>query len=308
MTTDRNNNTMSLAVLERVVVGGDLRPLTPAQRLEYYKAVCQSLELNPLTKPFAYIDMEGREGKEGKMVLYALKDATDQLRKKDKVSITFPSREFHDDLYIVTAEATLPDGRKDTSTGVVYIKGLMGKLKANALMTAETKAKRRVTLSICGLGWLDQTEVETISGASTVEVTTEGEIIPPPPPIAKLVSGSPIKSQTPQSENYEALKDLDSLRKAKQVTVKYLEAVSQAVFGKSIRALDLAQIELLKTCLQNPREFMELEAGDLDWEEFESDVLVATWSEWERMGGTVLQALSKLNAHRQGTSEEEAQA
>ena len=32
-------------------------------------------------------------------------------------------------------------------------------------MKAETKAKRRVTLSICGLGMLDETEVETIPGA-----------------------------------------------------------------------------------------------------------------------------------------------
>jgi hypothetical protein len=29
-------------------------------------------------------------------------------------------------------------------------------------MKAETKAKRRVTLSICGLGFLDETEVETL--------------------------------------------------------------------------------------------------------------------------------------------------
>ena len=29
-------------------------------------------------------------------------------------------------------------------------------------MKAETKAKRRVTLSICGLGMLDETEVETV--------------------------------------------------------------------------------------------------------------------------------------------------
>jgi hypothetical protein len=36
---------------------------------------------------------------------------------------------------------------------------------ANALMKAETKAKRRATLSICGLGMLDETEVEDIQGA-----------------------------------------------------------------------------------------------------------------------------------------------
>jgi hypothetical protein len=41
-------------VLESVAVGGDLSGLTPAQRLAYYQAVCQSLGLNPLTKPFEY--------------------------------------------------------------------------------------------------------------------------------------------------------------------------------------------------------------------------------------------------------------
>ena len=39
----------------------------------------------------------------------------------------------------------------------------------NALMKAVTKAKRRVTLSICGLGMLDETEVETIPNVGVIE-------------------------------------------------------------------------------------------------------------------------------------------
>ena len=39
---------------------------------------------------------------------------------------------------------------------------LTGDALANALMKAETKAKRRATLSLCGLGFLDETEIETI--------------------------------------------------------------------------------------------------------------------------------------------------
>ena len=42
---------------------------------------------------------------------------------------------------------------------------LKGDALANALMKAETKAKRRVTLSIAGLGWLDETELDTIAQA-----------------------------------------------------------------------------------------------------------------------------------------------
>ena len=44
-------------------------------------------------------------------------------------------------------------------------------------MKAETKAKRRVTLSIAGLGWLDESETSSIKSAAVVDVDTEtGEI------------------------------------------------------------------------------------------------------------------------------------
>jgi hypothetical protein len=47
----------------------------------------------------------------------------------------------------------------------VSIANVNGEARANAMMKAETKAKRRVTLSICGLGMLDETEVESIPEA-----------------------------------------------------------------------------------------------------------------------------------------------
>ncbi len=147
------------ADIERVRLTGDLSKLTPDQRLSYYNATCKSLGLNPLTKPFAYIQLNG------KTVLYALKDATEQLRTIHNISLLIPARELHDDVYVVTARAVRSDGRQDESTGAVSIGGLKGEAKANAMMKAETKAKRRVTLSICGLGMLDETEVETIPGA-----------------------------------------------------------------------------------------------------------------------------------------------
>lgn len=163
------------ALLEKVVVGGDLKDLTPAQRLEYYGKVCESLGLNPLTKPFDYLTLNGR------LTLYARKDATDQLRKIHNVSITIASRERLDDVYVVTARATIhagtPAERSDESIGVVSIGTLKGDALANALMKAETKAKRRATLSLIGLGWLDETEVETVDDARKVAVDHEtGEI------------------------------------------------------------------------------------------------------------------------------------
>jgi len=157
--------------IESVLIGGDLSKLTPEQRVNYYKAVCDSVGLNPLTRPFDYITLNG------KLTLYAKKDATDQLRKRDGVSITKLEREVMNDICLVTAYAQTVT-RSDASTGAVSIKGLSGDALANAMMKAETKAKRRVTLSICGLGLLDETEIETVSTAVPTIVNVEtGEIV-----------------------------------------------------------------------------------------------------------------------------------
>src|SRR5258706_4947136 len=149
------------AILERVIVQGDLSKLTPIERVEYYKQVCVSAGLNPLTKPLEFITLNG------KLVLYALRAATDQLRALHEVSITVLKREKIDDTYLVTARATLPTGRTDEAMGAVNLKGLTGDALANAYLKCETKAKRRVTLSICGIGMLDETEVDSIPGART---------------------------------------------------------------------------------------------------------------------------------------------
>jgi hypothetical protein len=43
-------------------------------------------------------------------------------------------------------------------------------------ITGNTKAKRRVTLSICGLGWLDEAELDGVPAARTVPVSDTGSI------------------------------------------------------------------------------------------------------------------------------------
>ena len=55
----------SPADIEKVIIGGDLSKLSPQERTSYYMSVCESLILNPLTKPFEYINLNG------KLTLYA---------------------------------------------------------------------------------------------------------------------------------------------------------------------------------------------------------------------------------------------
>jgi hypothetical protein len=172
-----SNNQISIAekeefeLIEQVVMQGDLSKLNPKQRVMYYNKVCESTGLNPLTRPFDYITLNG------KLTLYARKDATEQLRQLKGISITKLEARVVEDLYIVTATAVTSDGRQDQATGAVCIGNLKGEQRANGIMKAETKAKRRVTLSIAGMGFTDESEVDTIPGAQKMAVDMQtGEL------------------------------------------------------------------------------------------------------------------------------------
>ena len=164
-------------IVEQVVLHGDLAELSPQDRVAYYARVCDSLGLNPFTRPFEYIRLDN------KLRLYARRDATDQLRSLKNVGVTITSRELVDGVYVVTAKATMGE-RTDESIGAVDISSLRGSFRANAMMKAETKAKRRVTLSIVGLGWLEESEVGDIPPKDAKRVAMDyetGELQSPEP-------------------------------------------------------------------------------------------------------------------------------
>ena len=154
MTTDIATQD-NAALLEQVVVKGDLSKLTPTERTTYYAKVCESVGLNPLTQPFEYITLNGR------MVLYASKRATEQLTAKLGLSLTIQEPTEVKGAYVVRAVCS--DGAREVSaSGVVDLGTLKGDALANAMMKAETKACRRAVLRFTGLGMLDEMEVETI--------------------------------------------------------------------------------------------------------------------------------------------------
>jgi hypothetical protein len=174
------------SAIEQVLIAGDLSKLTSEQRVSYYNKVCESLGLNPLTRPFEYITLSG------KLTFYARKDCTEQLRNSRKVSVGIVSREVTEGVYVVTAHASDASGRSDESIGAVPIDKLTGEARANAFMKAETKAKRRVTLSFCGLGMLDETETETesIPGATFPSSAQHREVKASAPLTAELVDAA----------------------------------------------------------------------------------------------------------------------
>jgi len=196
-------------IVESVVIGGDLSKLSPEQRVSYYKAVCESIGLNPLTRPFDYITLNN------KLTLYARKDATDQLRKLHDVSIDDVDIVENPTHYVVKVKGHDKTGRADVEIGVVAKTDMQGNL-GNVQMKAVTKAKRRLTLSLCGLGMLDETEIETIPDAKPVMIDAEtGEI-------------ADTAVNTFAKESGAVVKEIDQDRKYKRLSAEVVKMVAAA--------------------------------------------------------------------------------
>ena len=143
--------------IESALMDGDLSKLNPEEKLAHYQSVCETIGLNPLTQPFQYITLNG------KLKMYALKGATDQLRKIYNINCKITKTEYMEDIYIVIVEVKDSKGRIDEDMGFAKIAGLKGDMLGNAMLKAVTKAKRRATLSMCGLGMLDEEEIKSIN-------------------------------------------------------------------------------------------------------------------------------------------------
>jgi hypothetical protein len=160
-TTDAaNDSAQSLTpgqIMEQVLIKGDLKNLSEAERARYYTRVCESVGLNPLTRPLEYITLNG------KLTLYARKDCTDQLRKMHGISVLQTVEQEMEGVYIIITKVKDKTERTDEARGAVSVAGLKGEALANAIMKCETKSKRRATLSISGLGFLDETEIEDVT-------------------------------------------------------------------------------------------------------------------------------------------------
>ena len=197
-----------IAAMEAYVAAGDIGKLAPRERVALYRAVCESLGLNPLTQPFQYLPLNG------KLTLYATKSCTEQLRMIHGVSVVGLDAAERGDCYVVTARVRSRDGREDIATGAVRM-GAKGDDLANSLMKAETKAKRRATLSICGLAILDETEIETIPGARPADLeVVHGEPVeamaePPKAAAAKPAgkAGGKARNPAPAASEVAALLD-----------------------------------------------------------------------------------------------------
>jgi hypothetical protein len=153
----RQSTALTLAELKSMVMDGDFSKLSKAQRDQYIELFCAERGLDWKSGPFKWLMLNG------KLVPYATRDCADQLRRINGVSIAITAETYDRGLLTVHVRATDKTGRTDEDYGTVpWSEKMAPEFAANMKLKAVTKAKRRVTLSISGLGWLDETEVEDI--------------------------------------------------------------------------------------------------------------------------------------------------
>ena len=164
------------AIIESIVTKGDLSGLNQVLKVQYYNYRCNQIGLDPSAKPFDLLNLSGKQ------VLYANAGATQQLCNLHKLSTQITNKERVDDIYLVSVRVTGADGRSSENQGAVSVGGLKGDALANAVLKCTTKAIRRSVLAHCGLGMLDETEVDTIPSA-----VKESIVIPEAEPIPTIL-------------------------------------------------------------------------------------------------------------------------
>lgn len=151
--------------IQQAILKGDLSGLTGDQRLQYLDSVCQSLGLNPITRPFDFLT----DKKTGKVTLYARRECAEQLGRIHGVTVEIVHQEVGDGMYVVHVRASMATegGRRcNEDIGVVPVADLAGEALANAFKRAVTQARRRAVLGLVGLGMVDESEVVDVSPAS----------------------------------------------------------------------------------------------------------------------------------------------
>jgi hypothetical protein len=153
------------AVVEQLI-RGDVSSVPREALLRYVFTFCERVGISPLAVPFSL--MKTQRG----MQLVANRNFYDAVASKYTVSRECVGEGFFEGtkLYFTRYRATTPDGRVTEDMALVDTAGLNGNDLANAIMKAHTKGRNRVTRAHLGFPFPDETEAETVPGASVVSI------------------------------------------------------------------------------------------------------------------------------------------
>lgn len=187
---------------------GDLSRLSGEQRAALYLDTCQSLGINPRTRPFDWIEFYDPETKSKKLTLYPNKACADQLAYQHRIRVRTVEEKIVGSLFKVVVEGTMLDGRTETNVSYLDLTDrdgnqLKGQRLGNAFMKGHTKAKRRLVFGM--LGMMSPPDVEDLQRVRVVTVDGRGNILANPTDMQRALAERPEMARVIGETTYEDL-------------------------------------------------------------------------------------------------------
>lgn len=169
----------------KVLTAGDLADLTPRQRLMVLEWKCREDNVPIASRPYDFIKLP-----DGRVNLYPNKNWAAAKRAELGISDKIVSMHFENEVFLVQVHAWTRTGQETDEYGCVGVgKDWKPDYRANKVMHAVTKAKRRATLSLAGRGDNDESEMMDVPGAERVEIDHETGEIKEPLEVEKIIFG-----------------------------------------------------------------------------------------------------------------------
>src|SRR5271157_2319657 len=173
--------------MAKLVIRHDLHAMSAEELKNYLRDVSEFLGLDPDLNALDAIWMPNESGTGQTLVVYARRGTAEILRNKLGIEVDSLVSEFIDGSVMFTAKGHDAKGRHEIAIGSKHVKNLEGKLRDDAIMTASTRALRRLTMQFTTLGILDESEVSAAKGEAP-PTNPAANVAPAPNPLPPVFS------------------------------------------------------------------------------------------------------------------------
>ena len=140
------------SALAHVLGTGDLYQLYATSNGSHTTSICAECWCkSALSRPYQWIEFKDGDNPPI-LTLYFKPSAAAQVLRNNHITVDYPRKEIVGELFVWEAHGRAPDGREGSGTKYVSLTNRYGKLTgkylANAIMSAETAAARRLALNM----------------------------------------------------------------------------------------------------------------------------------------------------------------
>lgn len=163
----------------------NLDQLSKEELVQYLRDVSDFIGLDPDLNGLDTIWMNNETGPGRSLVVYARRGTAEILRNLYGVEVESLTYATVSGSMVFTAigRAKSRENRQEIAIGSKYLNGYVGKELDDAIMTASTRALRRLTMQFTTLGILDESEVVALLGQTPNPAGSAQLAGPPMPPI-----------------------------------------------------------------------------------------------------------------------------